>query len=140
MKVGSILNSVTALSSTLNIIFYLQQKNGLIVWPFGEKHQSSELTGDWIQDQNSVLGEDPLKMCPGECSIAVNSHHDYSNFFKGKYFIESGLQFHRFSLLLSWQEAWQYAYGAREVSESSTSELGGRRKRKSWAWPGILKP
>lgn len=79
-------------------------------------------------------------MCIDECSIAVISHHDHSNFYKEKYFIWNGLQFHRISLLSSLREAWQHAHGGREVAESSTMELAGRRKKKLGTWPGILKP
>ena len=45
------------------------------------------------------------------------------NFYKGKYLIESGLQFQRFSPLSPWQEAWQYAgrHGAGEGGKSSIS-------------------
>jgi hypothetical protein len=39
--------------------------------------------------------------------IAVNRHNHHSSCYKGKHFTGAGLQFQRFSPLLSWQEAWQ---------------------------------
>ena len=56
-------------------------------------------------------------------SVAMKRHHDHGNSHKGKHLIGAGLQFQRFSPLLSWQEAWQHAgrHGAGEGAESSTS-------------------
>jgi hypothetical protein len=54
---------------------------------------------------------------------------------KKKHFIGAGLQFQRFSPLLSWQEAWQCAgrRGAGGGAGSSTSSSAGSRRR-------LLKP
>jgi hypothetical protein len=38
-------------------------------------------------------------------SIAVKRHHDQGNSYKRTHLIGAGLQFQRFSLLSSWQEA-----------------------------------
>ena len=67
----------------------------------------------------------------------MNRQHGYSNSHKEKHLIEAGLQVQRFSLLLSWQEAWQHTsrHGAREVAESPTSELEGNRE--SATRPGL---
>jgi hypothetical protein len=56
-------------------------------------------------------------------SIAVIRHHNHGNSYKGKHLTGVGLQFQRFSSLLSWWEAWQHAgrHGAGEKAESSTS-------------------
>jgi hypothetical protein len=54
---------------------------------------------------------------------AGNRHHDQGNSYKGKHLIGAGLQFQRFSPLLSWWEARQRAgkHGSGEKAESSTS-------------------
>jgi hypothetical protein len=56
-------------------------------------------------------------------SIAVKRHHDQGNSYKGQHLIEAGLQFHRFSPLSSWREAWQCPgrHGAGDGIERSTS-------------------
>jgi hypothetical protein len=41
-------------------------------------------------------------------SIAVKRHHDHGNYYTGKLLIGTGLQFHRFSPLLSSWETWQH--------------------------------
>jgi hypothetical protein len=53
----------------------------------------------------------------------VKRHNDHSNIYKGEHLIGTGLQFQRFSSLLSWWEAWQHAgrHSAGEGAESSTS-------------------
>ena len=54
--------------------------------------------------------------------ITVKRQHDQSNSYKGKHLIGSGLQFQRFSPLLSWQEVCQPTgqHGALNRAESST--------------------
>jgi hypothetical protein len=49
--------------------------------------------------------------------IAVERHHDQGNSYKEKHLIGDGLQFHRFSSLSSWQEAWQCS-GRHDVKET----------------------
>jgi hypothetical protein len=51
-------------------------------------------------------------------SIAVKRHHDQANAYKGRYLTGAGLQFQRFSPLLSWQHAGRHGTGR---AESSTS-------------------
>ena len=48
--------------------------------------------------------------------MVAKRHHDHSNSYKGKHFIEAGLQIQRFSPLSSWWEAWEHAgrHGAGE--------------------------
>jgi hypothetical protein len=41
--------------------------------------------------------------------IAVKRHHEHSNSYKEIYLIGTALQFQRFILLFSWQEARKYA-------------------------------
>ena len=38
--------------------------------------------------------------------ISAKRHHDQGNSYKEKHLVEAGLQFQRFSPLLSWQETW----------------------------------
>lgn len=46
-----------------------------------------------------------------QCSTSVKGHHDKSDSYKGKHLVGAGLQFYRFSPLLSWWEAQQRAGG-----------------------------
>jgi hypothetical protein len=61
--------------------------------------------------------------------VKRNNVHDHS--YKEKYLIGAGFQLQKFSLLSSWQEAWQHVSkrGAGEVAERSTSVAAGSRKR-----------
>jgi hypothetical protein len=58
--------------------------------------------------------------------IAMKSHHNQGNSYKGQHLTVAGLLVLRFSLLSSWQEAWQYP-GRHGVggAESSTSSSEG---------------
>ena len=53
--------------------------------------------------------------------MAVNRHHNHGNSYKGKYLARTTLEL-MFSLLSSWQGAWQCAgrHGSGEGAESST--------------------
>ena len=53
----------------------------------------------------------------------MKRHHDHSKSYKEKHLVGAGLQIQRFSLLISWWEAWQHAgrHRAGEGAESSTS-------------------
>ena len=51
-------------------------------------------------------------------SIAVLRHNDQGNSYKTKHLIGTGLKFHTFRPLLSWQHPGRY--GAGERAESST--------------------
>ena len=61
----------------------------------------------------------------------MKRNHDQGHSYKEKYLIGAGFQLQKFSLLSSWQEAWQHAgkRGAGEVAERSTSVAAGSRKR-----------
>jgi hypothetical protein len=64
-------------------------------------------------------------------SIAVKTHHDQGNSYKGQHLTGAGLQVKRFSLLLSsWWEAQQHpGRPSSRVAESSRVALKEKRRR-----------
>jgi hypothetical protein len=48
-------------------------------------------------------------VCVCQSFISVKKHHDSGNAYKDKHLVGAGLQFHWFTPLSSWQEAWQHA-------------------------------
>jgi hypothetical protein len=74
-----------------------------------------------------------IDYCLIQCSVAVRRHHDHDNSYKEKYVIGAGLQFHSFSPLLSWQEAWWHTgrHVAGEGTENSSFGSIGSRKRET---------
>ena len=54
----------------------------------------------------------------------MKRHHDQGNSYKGQHLTGAGLQFQRFSLLLSWWEAWQY---------EGRHGFGGAKSSVSWS-------
>ena len=65
----------------------------------------------------------PYRPCIHKFSIAVKKQYDHGNSYKKKKtFNQDWLTVQRFSLLLSWQEAWQQngRYHAGKKAESST--------------------
>jgi hypothetical protein len=73
-------------------------------------------------------------------STAVKRHQDQGNSYKGKHLIGAVLQFHQFSPLSSWQEAWRCVdrHGAGERAERSTSWSEGNRKRQRATRPDLI--
>ena len=59
--------------------------------------------------------------------IAVKRYHCHDNVYKGKHFIGAGLQFQRFSLLLSCPEAWQHV--GMEVEELRALDLDPQKQK-----------
>jgi len=59
-------------------------------------------------------------VCFSEGFIAVKRHHDHGNSYKGKHFIEAGLQIQRFNPISPGQEAWWHTgrHGVGKVAES----------------------
>ena len=66
-----------------------------------------------------------------QCSITVKRHHDHGSSYKRKHLIRAGLQFQKFSPLLSRWGAWRHAgrHGAADAVENFTSGPTGNRKR-----------
>lgn len=78
--------------------------------------------------RRSSTGLNPMSQSVLYCCKQTVSH---CNSYKGKHLLGAGLQFQTFSPSSSWQEVLQYAkkHGAREVAQSSLSQLAGNRKR-----------
>ena len=75
-------------------------------------------------------------------SIAVKRQHKHGTSYKANCLIGAGVQFQRFGLLQSWQEAWWHAcrHGDGEGAKSSTSGLASSRVgMRHQAWLELLK-
>ena len=89
-----------------------------------------------------------LHMCLSQSSFTGKRHHNYGNVFKGKYLIETNLQFQKFSLLSSWWECgtwseiwywrsrWEfYTWINRQQEEKGTRPgLGPWKYKEHYQW------
>jgi hypothetical protein len=93
----------------------------------------------WVRGQPGLQSE--FQDSQGYTEKPCLKKQKQTNKQKEQHLTETGLQFQRFSLLLSWQGAWQHAgrHGARKGTKNSTSGLADSRIEWHWAWLEHLK-
>jgi hypothetical protein len=99
------------------------------------RREKETLTDRWPYDARGRDGnQKSARQVLSQYSIALKTHHDHCNSYKGHHLIGVCLQFQRFSPLSSWWEAWQLA-GGQGAGELECIRIG--RQQEEDPEPGL---